>query len=65
MLAARLRPSAPLLLLLLALSTLFIFDGVWNDSFRRSLPSDPISQKQLRLSDNLSPEHNFRLFVAQ
>ena len=63
--AARLRQAAPLLLLLLALSTLFIFDGVWQEPFRLRIPENQYSQKQLLLSENLSPEHNFRLLVKQ
>ena len=63
--AARLRQAAPLLLLLLALSTLFIFDGVWNYPFRLNIPADPTSQRALQQAENLSPEHNFRLFIAQ
>ena len=63
--AARLRQAAPLLLLLLALSTLFIFDGVWQESFRLRIPAQTHSWKALQLAENLSPEHNFRLFIAQ
>lgn len=62
--AARLRPSAPLLLLLLALATLFIFDRAWDDAFRiHQMVEKHDSIKNLLLAENLSPAHDFRLFL--
>lgn len=62
--AARLRPSAPLLLLLLALATLFIFDRAWDDAFRSyEMVKKHDSVKNLLLAENLSPAHDFRLFL--
>ena len=62
--AARLRQSAPLLLLLSALATLFIFDRAWDDSFRsHEMVEKHDSVKNLLLAENLSPAHNFRLFL--
>lgn len=64
MLAARLRLSAPLLLLLLALSTLFVFDGGRDHFYRYHYVVNAWnSGKNLALADNLSPAHNFRQFI--
>ena len=59
----RIQASIPLLLLLLALSTVYLFGADWGH-FRRHLPShDGDSAKNLALAENLSPNHNFRLFL--
>ena len=59
----RINASIPLLLLLLALSTVYLFGNDWGH-FRRHLPShDGDSAKNLALAENLSPNHNFRLFL--
>ena len=64
MLAARLRLSAPLLLLLLALSTLFVFDGGRDHFYRYQYVVNAWnSGKNLALADNLSPAHQFRQFI--
>ena len=64
MLAARLRLSAPLLLLLLALATLFVFDGGRDHFYRYHYVVNAWnSGKNLALADNLSPAHNFRQFI--
>ena len=53
--------NLPLTLLLLALSTLFLF-GDDRGLFYRSAHHDWNSAKYLALAENLSPEHNFALF---
>ena len=59
----RINAAIPLLLLLLALSTVYLFGNDWGH-FRRHLPShDGDSAKNLALAENLSPNHNFRLFL--
>ncbi len=59
----RIQASIPLILLLLALSTVYLFGADWGH-FRRHLPShDGDSAKNLALAENLSPAHNFRLFL--
>ena len=59
----RINAAIPLLLLLLALSTVYLFGADWGH-FRRHLPShDGDSAKNLALAENLSPNHNFRLFL--
>ena len=59
----RIQAAIPLLLLLLALSTVYLFGADWGH-FRRHLPShDGDSAKNLALAENLSPAHNFRLFL--
>ena len=63
-LAARLRPLAPLLLLLLALATLFVFDGGRDHFYRYPGDNDSWnSSMRLTVADNLSPAHRFRLFL--
>ena len=57
--AARFLPTA---LLLLALAAAFAFSGA-RDSFYRSRSHDWNSSKNMALAENLSPSHNFRLFL--
>ena len=49
----------PLLLLLLALSTVFLFGNDRRDSFNRNAA---LSNKNMAIAANLSPDHNFLLF---
>ena len=55
------RPSPPLLLLLLALSTVFLFGGD-REHFYRDSSRNYMSSEHLAVAMNLSPEHNFLLF---
>ena len=57
-------PALPLLLLLSALSTVFLF-GHDRGFFYRSAPHNAISAQQLVVAENLSPEHNFLMFYHQ
>ena len=57
-------PSLPLLLLLLALSTVFLF-GNDRGQFYRSPPHNGISVNHLTVAANLSPEHDFLMFHYQ
>ena len=54
-------PALPLLLLLLAVSTVFLFSGD-RDRFYRDDPRNYMSLQHLATAMNLSPEHNFLLF---
>ena len=58
------RPSLPLLLLLSALSTVFLF-GNDRGHFYRPGFHDSVSANHLSVAENLSPEHNFLLFYYQ
>ena len=58
------RPSLPLLLLLSALSTVFLF-GNDRGHFYRPGHHDSVSANHLSVAENLSPEHNFLLFYYQ
>ena len=58
------RPSLPLLLLLLALSTVFLF-GNDRGQFYRPGHHNGVSGNHLAVAANLSPEHDFRLFFYQ
>ena len=58
------RPSLPLLLLLLALSTVFLFGNDRGHFYRPGL-HDGVSGNHLSVAENLSPEHNFLLFYHQ
>ena len=57
-------PALPLLLLLLALSTVFLFSG-GRDHVYRDYPRDHMSMQHLTVAVNLSPEHDFLLFSYQ
>jgi len=57
----RSRTNLPLVLLLLALGTLFLF-GNDRGHFHRPGHHDWLSSKYLTLAENLSPEHNFTRF---
>ena len=53
-------PAAPLLLLLLALSSVFVFGHPDRERFYRGDgPHDGLSSKDLTQAANMSPEHNF------
>ncbi len=58
------RPSLPLLLLLSALSTVFLFGNDRGHFYRPGL-HDSVSANHLSVAENLSPEHNFLLFYYQ
>ena len=58
------RPSLPLLLLLSALSTVFLF-GNDREHFYRPGLHNLLSANHLMVAANLSPEHNFLLFYYQ
>ena len=58
------RRSLPLLLLLLALSTVFLFGGDQGQSYRPG-HHDLVSANHLAVAANLSPEHDFLLFYYQ
>ncbi len=60
-----LRPSLPLLLLLLALSTALLFGNDRRDSLYRPGYHNFVSANHLSVAANLSPEHNFLLFRRQ
>ena len=57
-------PALPLLLLLLAVSTVFLF-GNDRGQFYRPGPHNAVSANHLVVAANLSPEHNFLLFYYQ
>ena len=57
-------PALPLLLLLSALSTVFLF-GHDRGFFYRSTAHNAVSARHLVVAENLSPEHNFRMFYHQ
>ncbi len=57
--------SLPLLLLLLALSTVFLFGNDRRDSLYRPGYHNSVSANHLSVAANLSPEHNFLLFRRQ
>ena len=54
----------PLLLLLLALSTVFLFGNDRGQSYQPGL-HNAVSVNYLAVTANLSPEHNFLLFYRQ
>ena len=58
------RPSLPLLLLLLALSTVFLFGNDRGQFYRPGLHNE-VSAERLAVTANLSPEHNFLMFRYQ
>ncbi len=62
---SRFRPWLPLALLLLALSTVFLFGNDGRDSFYRPGYNNAVSANHLSVAENLSPEHNFLLFYNQ
>ncbi len=62
---ARFRPWLPLALLLLALSTVFLFGNDGRDSFSRPGLHNAVSANHLSVAGNLSPEHNFLMFYHQ
>ena len=59
------RPPVPLLLLLLALSTVFLFGNDQRDSFYRQGLHNWNTAFYLTKATNLSPEHNFLLFESR
>ena len=56
------RHFLPLLLLFLALSTVFLFDNDRRDYFDQI---DVLSAKNMAITANLSPDHNFLLFLRR
>ena len=63
-LSASVLRAFPLLLLLLALSTVFLFDNDRSD-FRLDAPDASISANYMAVAANLSPAHNFLMFYRQ
>ena len=61
----RFRPSLPLLLLLLALSTVFLVGNEQRGLFYRSGHHNWNTAGYLTIATNLSPEHNFLLFRSR
>ncbi len=59
------RSRAPLLLLLVALSTAFWFGNERRHFYRHNPHHNWISSQSLTLAENLSPEHRFLLFFGQ
>ena len=59
------RPSLPLLILLLALATVFLFGNDQRSSFYRSGLHNWNTAFYLTKATNLSPEHNFLLFESR
>ena len=58
--------SLPLALLLLALSTMFIFGGDRGSFYKRDgSPHNGISARTIALAANLSPQHDFLLFESR
>ncbi len=57
-------PAFPVALLLLALSSVFVF-GNQRDSFYFRGHNTHITSQSLMLASNLSPEHNFLMFMRQ
>ena len=55
------RRNVPLLLLILALSTVFLFGGD-RGHFYRSGHHDRVSSEHMTVAENLSPEHGFLMF---
>ncbi len=63
-LSASALPAFPLLLLLLALSTVFLF-GNDRSNFRRDVPGNGMTAHNMAVAANLSPAHNFLGFYWQ
>ena len=60
----RLASWLPLLLLLLAWSTMYLFSDSWGRFDRQSLGHDWDSAKNMSVAENLSPAHNFLMFLS-
>ena len=58
----RSRPSFPLVLLLLALSTVFLFGNDRDRFYRPRSHHDWLSSAHLTIAENLSPAHDFLMF---
>ena len=56
-------PWLPLALLMLALSTVFVFGGDRGSFYRRGADHNWISSQHLTVAVNLSPEHGFQRFI--
>ena len=63
-LGVRLASWLPLLLLLLAWSTMYLFSDSWGRFDRQSLGHDWDSAKNMSVAENLSPAHNFLMFLS-
>ena len=64
-LGVRLASWLPLLLLLLAWSTMYLFSDSWGRFDRQPLGHDWDSAKNMSVAENLSPAHNFLMFTEQ
>ena len=60
----RLASWLPLLLLLLAGSTVYLFSDSWGRFDRQALGHDWDSAKNMSVAENLSPAHNFLMFLS-
>ena len=54
----------PLLLLLVAWSTMYLFSDNWGRFDRQKLGHDWDSAKNMSVAENLSPAHNFLMFLS-
>ena len=61
-LGVRLASWLPVLLLLLAMSTVYLFGGGWG---RLDRPYAPHTAKNMATAENLAPSHNFLMFYSQ
>ena len=59
------RACLPPILLLLALSSAFIFGSAQRGNFYRDINHNSMSAKNLAVAENLSPEHQFLMFRKQ
>ena len=64
-LGMRLASRLPVLLLLLAISTVYLFGGGWGGFYQRGGMHINNSAKNMVLAENLSPAHNFLMFLRQ
>ena len=64
-LGARLASWLPLLLLLLAMSTVYLFGDGWGGFYKDSVFHNWNSAKNMVLAENLSPAHNFLMYLRQ
>ena len=64
-LGARLASWLPLLLLLLAMSTVYLFWDGWGGFYKHPLVYNWNTAEGIALAENLSPAHNFLMFLRQ
>ena len=62
---ARLASWLPLALLLLAMSTMYLFGNGWGRFDRPELGHNWNSVKNMAIAENLSPSHNFLMFLSR